>query len=62
MGTGNFSDDFRRDVVAQITERGYPVAEVSDRLGVSKQSLYAGSASLRNWRRVRLTRTPRSGA
>ena len=29
MGKGNFSDDFKRDAVAQITERGYPVAEVS---------------------------------
>ena len=28
MGTGNFSDEFKRDAVAQITERGYPVAEV----------------------------------
>jgi transposase len=27
--------------VAQITERGYPVAEVSQRLGVSQHSLYA---------------------
>ena len=41
MGTGNFSDDFKRDAVAQITERGYPVSEVSERLGVSKHSLYA---------------------
>ena len=41
MGTGNFSDDFKRDAVAQITERGYPVAEVSQRLGVSPHSLYA---------------------
>lgn len=44
MGTGNFSDDFKRDAVAQITDRGYPVAEVSKRLGVSQHSLYA-------WRR-----------
>ena len=44
MGTGNFSDEFKRDAVAQITERGYPVAEVSKRLGVSQHSLYA-------WRR-----------
>ncbi len=44
MGTINFSDDFKRDAVAQITERGYPVAEVSKRLGVSQHSLYA-------WRR-----------
>jgi transposase len=41
MGTGNFTDDFKRDAVAQITERGYPVKEVSERLGVSKHSLYA---------------------
>ena len=41
MGKSNFSDDFKRDAVAQITERGYPVAEVSERLGVSPHSLYA---------------------
>jgi transposase len=41
MGKVNFSDDFKRDAVAQITERGYPVAEVSKRLGVSPHSLYA---------------------
>lgn len=40
MGTRNFSDDFKRDAVAQITERGYRVAEVSKRLGVSAHSLY----------------------
>jgi len=31
MGKGKFSDDFKRDAVAQITERGYPVAEVARR-------------------------------
>lgn len=41
MGKGNFSDDFKRDAVAQITERGYPVSEISERLGVSPHSLYA---------------------
>ena len=41
MGKTNFSDDFKRDAVAQITERGYPVSEVSARLGVSTHSLYA---------------------
>ena len=41
MGTGNFTDDFKRDAVAQITERGYPAKEVSARLGVSTHSLYA---------------------
>lgn len=41
MGKGNFSDAFMRDAVRQITERGYPVSEVSQRLGVSAHSLYA---------------------
>jgi transposase len=41
MGKANFSDDFKRDAVRQITERGHPVAEVSKRLGVSQHSLYA---------------------
>lgn len=41
MGKPNFSDGFKRDAVVQITERGYPVAEVSQRLGVSPYSLYA---------------------
>lgn len=27
MGTGNFTDEFKRDAVAQITERGYPIKE-----------------------------------
>lgn len=29
MGKANFSDDFKRDAVLQITERGYPISEVS---------------------------------
>lgn len=41
MGKVNFSDDFKRDAVLQITVRGYPVAEVLQRLGVSQHSLYA---------------------
>ena len=41
MGSNTYSDDFKRDAVAQITERGYPVREVSDRLGVSAYSLDA---------------------
>lgn len=39
MGTSNFSDEFKRDAVAQTTERGYPVSEVSKRLGVSAHSM-----------------------
>jgi len=26
MGKAKFSDDFKRDAVVQITERGYPIA------------------------------------
>ena len=40
MGKGNFTEEFKRDAVAQITERGYLVAKVSQRLGVSQHSLY----------------------
>ena len=33
MSKVNFSDEFKQDAVRQITERGYPVSEVSKRLG-----------------------------
>ena len=40
MGRSNYSDEFKRDAVQQIRVRGYPVREVSQRLGVSSHSLY----------------------
>ena len=40
MGKPNFSEDFKRGAVHRITVRGYPVREVSERLGVSTYSLY----------------------
>lgn len=40
MGTSNYSDEFKRVAVHQITARGYPVREVSRHLGVSTHSLY----------------------
>lgn len=40
MGKGNFSEDFKRDASRQITERGYPASEVSQRLGMSAHLLY----------------------
>ena len=46
MRKSNFSEEFKRDAVAQITERGYPVAEVSQRLGVSQHSLCAWKRQL----------------
>lgn len=41
MGKGNHSNEVKRDAVAPVTGRGYPVAEVSQRLGVNQHSLYA---------------------
>lgn len=35
-----FSDEFKKDAVSQVVDRGYPVAEVADRLGVSTKSIY----------------------
>ena len=40
MGKANFSDAFKRDPASKITERGYPVSEVSKCLDVSTHSLY----------------------
>ncbi|EED9438175.1 transposase [Salmonella enterica subsp. enterica] len=35
-----FTPEFKEEAVRQITERGYSITEVSDRLGVSTHSLY----------------------
>jgi transposase len=40
MGTTNYSDELKRGAVQQIRLRGYPVREVSRRMGVSWHSLY----------------------
>lgn len=40
MSTRRFTEEFKVEAVKQVTERGYPVAEVSKRLGVSTHSLY----------------------
>ena len=40
MGKTNFTEEFKLDAIKQITERGYSVADVSSRLGVSTHSLY----------------------
>ena len=41
MAHTQFTEEFKVEAVKQITERGYSVAEVSERLGVSTHSLYA---------------------
>ena len=40
MSNQRFSPEFKDEAVRQVTERGYSVAEVSQRLGVSGHSLY----------------------
>lgn len=35
-----FMDEFKRDAVAQVVDRGYAVSEVAERLGISTKSLY----------------------
>ena len=41
MSSGiRYTEEFKRDAVAQVTERGYSVREVSGRLGISTKSLY----------------------
>ncbi|HCI6021430.1 TPA: transposase [Klebsiella quasipneumoniae subsp. quasipneumoniae] len=40
MGTPRFTPEFKKEAVRQIIERGYSIAEVSERLGVSAHSLY----------------------
>jgi len=39
-----FSDDFKKDAVSQVTDRGYSVREVAERLGISTKSLYTWKA------------------
>ena len=39
-----FTDEFKRDAVAQVVDRGYSVAEVSEQLGISTKSLYTWKA------------------
>ena len=41
MSSKRYPEEFKIEAVKQITERGYPVAEVSSRLGVTTHSLYA---------------------
>ena len=39
MSANKFTDELKRDAVAQVEDRGYPVREVAERLGVSTKSI-----------------------
>ena len=40
MAKPRFTPEFKAEAIKQITERGYSVKDVSERLGVSDHSLY----------------------
>ena len=40
MSKPKFTPEFRQEAIKQVTQRGYSVREVSERLGVSTHSLY----------------------
>ena len=40
MPSQRYTPEFKEEAVRQVTQRGYPVSEVADRLGVSTHSLY----------------------
>lgn len=40
MSGAKFIDEFKRDAGAQVEDRGHPVREVAERLGVSTKSIY----------------------
>ena len=40
MSTERFTPEFKQEAVRQVVERGYSVAEVAARVGVSTHSLY----------------------
>jgi len=44
MSSKRYADEFKIEAVRLVTERGFKVAEVADRLGITTHSLYA-------WRR-----------
>ena len=40
MSNRKYTEEFKTEAIKQVTERGYKVQEVSERLGVSSKSLY----------------------
>ena len=40
MSGTKLTDEFKRDAVAQVVDRGYPVREVAERLRISTKSIY----------------------
>ena len=47
MSNARYTPEFKDEAVRQVVERGHPVAEVAERLGVSSHSLYNWIKSLK---------------
>ncbi len=41
MSSKRYPEEFKREAVRQVTDRGHSVAQVASRLGVTPHSLYA---------------------
>ena len=51
MSGARFTDEFKRDAVAPVEDRGHPEREVAKRLGVSTKSIYTWQKLFRGRRR-----------
>ena len=52
-----YTEEFKRDAVVQVTDRGHSVRDVSARLGVSTKSLYDWIKQYQKQESVRLKET-----
>ena len=52
-----YTEEFKKDAVSQVVDRGYSVKEVSGRLGVSTKSLYDWIKQYKKPESVRLKET-----
>nr|WP_022704342.1 IS3 family transposase [Pseudorhodobacter ferrugineus] len=59
MSGAKFTDEFKRDAVAQVEDRGYPVRDVAERLGVRwltgalrMQSPRSSTKSIYSWQKL----------
>jgi transposase len=58
MGKGiRYTDEFKQEAVNQVVVHGYPVGEVSERLGISTKSLYVWIKTFSNPRQQRENET-----
>ena len=41
MKSKRYTEEFKKEAIKQVTERGYSVADVAERLGTTTHSVYA---------------------